>query len=181
MLKSQLPFRIQTPMYVTVLISYDKKKKKKTNLHVKVIHTRSVFLAGMFACLAVGAGISNLVQTISFSVVGENLTFRMRGIHSTILSFFSLFFWQPKDRSFRSILRQNIAWFDEEKNATGVLATKLATGYSSKPSPSHLTMWTQMQQWCKLWARNEYLLCYKTSQHWLQAWSSRSLVVGNSL
>jgi hypothetical protein len=36
------------------------------------------------------------------------------------------------DNSFKSILRQNIGWFDQEKNATGILATKLATGINGR-------------------------------------------------
>eukprot|EP00026_Physarum_polycephalum_P002974 Phypoly_transcript_02983.p1 GENE.Phypoly_transcript_02983~~Phypoly_transcript_02983.p1 ORF type:complete len:546 (+),score=91.70 Phypoly_transcript_02983:923-2560(+) len=63
----------------------------------------------MFVVLAFASGLSNFFQTFCFSVIGEKLTFRLR------------------DYSFKSILRQNIGWFDEEKNATGVLATKLAT------------------------------------------------------
>jgi ATP-binding cassette subfamily B (MDR/TAP) protein 1 len=67
------------------------------------------FLAAMFVCLAVGAGVANVLQIFSFSTVGEKLTFRLR------------------DYSFKSILRQDIGWFDHEKNGTGILTTKLAT------------------------------------------------------
>ena len=45
---------------------------------------------------------------ICFSVSGENLTSRLRSL------------------SFRAMLRQEMGWFDEERNSTGALTTRLA-------------------------------------------------------
>ena len=42
------------------------------------------------------------------TIAGENLTARLR------------------EWSFKSMLRQEIAWFDEERNSSGILATRLA-------------------------------------------------------
>ena len=48
------------------------------------------------------------LQTICFSISGEKLTARLRSL------------------SFRAMLRQEIGWFDNEKNSTGALTTRLA-------------------------------------------------------
>lgn len=51
------------------------------------------------------------------------------GIYVVFFNFYFIFYLiLATDYSFRSVLRQNIGWFDDEKNATGILATKLATG-----------------------------------------------------
>ena len=47
-----------------------------------------------------------------FTVSGENLTSRLRS------------------RSFRAMLRQDIGWFDNERNSTGALTTRLANDAS---------------------------------------------------
>jgi ATP-binding cassette subfamily B (MDR/TAP) protein 1 len=67
------------------------------------------FLSVMFLVLACGAGFFNFWQIMGFTMIGEYLTFRLR------------------DLSFRSILRQDIGFFDDPKNSTGILTTKLAT------------------------------------------------------
>ena len=45
---------------------------------------------------------------LCFTVSGENLTSRLRSL------------------SFKAMLRQEIGWFDEERNSTGALTTRLA-------------------------------------------------------
>ncbi|GAB9477873.1 Multidrug resistance protein abc superfamily, partial [Globisporangium polare] len=50
-----------------------------------------------------------MIQTYSFKYVGEKLTTRLRDVH------------------FTALCRQNIAFFDEKKNATGALAADLST------------------------------------------------------
>ena len=47
-------------------------------------------------------------QSFCFTVAGENLTARLR------------------EWSFKAILRQEIGWFDNERNSSGILATRLA-------------------------------------------------------
>ncbi len=53
-----------------------------------------------------------LLQTVCFSVSGENLTSRLRS------------------RSFKAMLRQDISWFDNERNSSGALVTRLANDAS---------------------------------------------------
>lgn len=48
------------------------------------------------------------LQTVFFTISGENLTARLRS------------------RSFKAMLRQEIGWFDDDKNSTGALTTRLA-------------------------------------------------------
>jgi len=48
------------------------------------------------------------LQTVFFTVSGEYLTSRLRS------------------RSFKAMLRQEIGWFDDERNSTGALTTRLA-------------------------------------------------------
>ncbi len=48
------------------------------------------------------------IQTLTFTIAGQNLTARLRGL------------------SFKAMLRQEISWFDDEKNSTGALTTRLA-------------------------------------------------------
>lgn len=48
-----------------------------------------------------------------FGISGENLTMRLR------------------EKGFRSMLRQEMGYFDDHKNSTGALCTRLATDASS--------------------------------------------------
>ena len=48
------------------------------------------------------------IQISCFTIAGERLTARLRS------------------RTFRAMLRQEIGWFDEERNSTGALTTRLA-------------------------------------------------------
>ncbi|KAL2917729.1 hypothetical protein HK105_202602 [Polyrhizophydium stewartii] len=66
------------------------------------------FWALMFVALAVAAFTSNFLQIGLFRYAGEKLTRRIR------------------EMSFRALLRQEIAFFDEEQNSTGALTSKLA-------------------------------------------------------
>lgn len=61
-----------------------------------------------FIGLAAGTGLANYLQTAMFGISGERLTSRLRRL------------------LFTSIVRQDVAWFDEERNATGILSTKLS-------------------------------------------------------
>ena len=47
-------------------------------------------------------------QTFCFTVAGENLTSRLRS------------------RLFKAFMRQEIGWFDDERNSSGALTTRLA-------------------------------------------------------
>uniref|UniRef100_A0A1X7UDM9 Uncharacterized protein n=2 Tax=Amphimedon queenslandica TaxID=400682 RepID=A0A1X7UDM9_AMPQE len=64
--------------------------------------------AGLFLALGFAAAAGTFLKSFCFTVAGENLTARLR------------------EWSFRAILRQEIGWFDNERNSSGILATRLA-------------------------------------------------------
>uniref|UniRef100_A0A183AAI7 Multidrug resistance protein 1 n=1 Tax=Echinostoma caproni TaxID=27848 RepID=A0A183AAI7_9TREM len=70
---------------------------------------KSEFFAGMMVVLALGYMIGMAMEGIFFGFVGERLTRRLR------------------DKMFRSMLQQEIGWFDRQENQPGVLTTRLAT------------------------------------------------------
>eukprot|EP00118_Oscarella_pearsei_P008490 m.44041 g.44041 ORF g.44041 m.44041 type:complete len:1424 (+) comp33488_c1_seq3:184-4455(+) len=71
------------------------------------------FLYSMaFMVVGIISGVSHMFQTGFFSASGEKLTMRLRAL------------------CFRSILRQEIGWFDLPRNSTGALTTRLATDAS---------------------------------------------------
>ncbi|KAK2154279.1 hypothetical protein LSH36_272g05058 [Paralvinella palmiformis] len=69
--------------------------------------------SGMFVVVGVGAGICMTLLSVTFSRSGEALTLRLR------------------QQSFQSILRQEMAFFDDNKNSVGALCTRLATDASA--------------------------------------------------
>ncbi|KAJ3078378.1 ATP-binding cassette, sub-B (MDR TAP), member 4, partial [Quaeritorhiza haematococci] len=68
----------------------------------------AIFWALMFLVLAASAFVVNFLQVSLFSITGERLTKRLR------------------DLSFQALMRQEIGFFDEERNSTGVLTARLA-------------------------------------------------------
>ncbi|CAG8757093.1 7511_t:CDS:2, partial [Acaulospora morrowiae] len=66
------------------------------------------FWALMFVLLAIASFIANFFQNFSFILSGEKLTKRLRTI------------------TFEKLLKQDIGYFDDERNSTGVLTSKLA-------------------------------------------------------
>ena len=68
--------------------------------------------AYVFIGVAIAAGISNVMMGYFFGISGERLTLRLR------------------DMTFRSYLRQEIAYFDDHRNSTGALCTRLSTDCS---------------------------------------------------
>eukprot|EP01133_Synstelium_polycarpum_P008407 gene8407-9888_t len=70
---------------------------------------RAAIMALWFLLLAAGSGIANFLQIGAFTYIGEKLTYRLRYF------------------SFRSIIRQDIGWFDLPENSTGILTANLAT------------------------------------------------------
>lgn len=63
----------------------------------------------MIVVVAVSVGIAGWIQKYFFSLLGENVTIRIR-----------------KDL-YSSILSKNIGWFDMRENATGVLSSTMAS------------------------------------------------------
>eukprot|EP01113_Clastostelium_recurvatum_P006565 TRINITY_DN1297_c0_g1_i1.p1 TRINITY_DN1297_c0_g1~~TRINITY_DN1297_c0_g1_i1.p1 ORF type:complete len:1417 (-),score=461.68 TRINITY_DN1297_c0_g1_i1:319-4464(-) len=72
------------------------------------VQNKANFLAGMFVVLAVGSFLGNFLSIFMFNYAGEFLTFRLRRM------------------AFRSIMHQEIGYFDDDKNAVGALTTRLA-------------------------------------------------------
>ena len=71
------------------------------------IYTYSIFLVG------VGGAISQLLSSVAFAKAGEELTVRMRIL------------------SFKSMLKQEIGWFDLDDNNLGALVTRLSSDAAS--------------------------------------------------
>ena len=70
-------------------------------------YTYVIFLVG------VGGAVSQLVSSLTLAKAGEELTMRMRII------------------SFKSMLRQEIGWFDLDENNLGALVTRLSSDAAS--------------------------------------------------
>ncbi|XP_062500482.1 ATP-dependent translocase ABCB1-like [Corticium candelabrum] len=72
----------------------------------------SLTLAMAFLAVGLISGISHFLQTSFFSASGEKLTMRLRAL------------------SFRSMLRQEMGWFDDPRHSTGALTSNLAADAS---------------------------------------------------
>ncbi|NXA54463.1 MDR1 protein, partial [Nothocercus julius] len=72
----------------------------------------TLLLSLMFLLLGVITLAAYIVQGFMFGKSGETLTMRLRSL------------------SFRALLQQEIGWYDDQKNAVGVLLTRLATDAS---------------------------------------------------
>ena len=70
-------------------------------------YTYTIFLIG------VGGALFQMISSLTLAKAGEELTMRMRTI------------------SFRSMLRQEISWFDLDENNLGALVTRLSTDAAS--------------------------------------------------
>ncbi|XP_046633239.1 ATP-dependent translocase ABCB1-like isoform X2 [Daphnia pulicaria] len=66
------------------------------------------FYALMFLILGIVVGFSAFAQSFSFSIAGESLTSRLRGL------------------TFQAILKQEIGWFDRKTNSVGALCARLS-------------------------------------------------------
>jgi len=65
-----------------------------------------------FLILGSGTGLCNYLRVSLFTISGERLTERMRSL------------------LFKSIVRQDVGWFDDKENSTGILTTKLSNDAS---------------------------------------------------
>ena len=77
-------------------------------LDYAVARTWTEWLAAAFGFLAVADIVAQYFQTYLFEVIGERMTRRIRTDY------------------FRSLLRQDMGWFDDPANALGVLTSRLA-------------------------------------------------------
>ncbi|KAK3589575.1 hypothetical protein CHS0354_043029 [Potamilus streckersoni] len=82
---------------------------------------------GIFIAIGGASFIAYFVQGYTFGRSGEYLTMRLR------------------EMSFRAMLRQEIAWFDDHKNNTGALTTRLATDASQVQGASGIRLGTMIQ------------------------------------
>ena len=73
---------------------------------------KATLWAGVFLAVAGAACISNIMMGYFFGISGERLTMRLR------------------DLTFRAYLRQEIAYFDDHRNNTGALCTRLSNDCS---------------------------------------------------
>nr|XP_032831471.1 ATP-dependent translocase ABCB1-like [Petromyzon marinus] len=78
----------------------------------QVKSTKTITYSLIFLLLGAISFVSYFLQGVMFGKAGEILTMRVRGL------------------LFKAILRQDISWFDDHKNAVGVLTTRLATDAS---------------------------------------------------
>lgn len=69
---------------------------------------RGNFYSLMFLILGIVAGFAAFAQSFSFSVAGESLTSRLRGL------------------TFEAILKQEVGWFDRKTNSVGALCARLS-------------------------------------------------------
>ncbi|CAG2183683.1 unnamed protein product, partial [Oppiella nova] len=67
----------------------------------------------IFVAMGIGTGIASFLQIYMFGVCGERLTMRLRKM------------------VFTAMLKQEVAWFDEQANSTGALCSRLSSDASS--------------------------------------------------
>jgi ABC-type multidrug transport system fused ATPase/permease subunit len=79
-----------------------------TYIYICIILHLTEWLAAAFGLLAVADIVAQYFQTYLFEVIGERMTRRIRTDY------------------FRSLLRQDMGWFDDPANALGVLTSRLA-------------------------------------------------------
>lgn len=75
--------------------------------------SKSLLYSMLFFAIAVAAGVSMFLGSYMFGKSGEHLTVRIR------------------QKTFASILRQDLSFFDDHNNSTGALCTRLATDASA--------------------------------------------------
>ena len=78
-----------------------------------VARDRTEYYATVFLAIGFFAGISNFGFTSCFSIAGELLTDRLRKM------------------SFKTMLKQDLAWYDDPKNSVGALCARLSGDTSS--------------------------------------------------
>ncbi|XP_033100770.1 ATP-dependent translocase ABCB1-like isoform X2 [Anneissia japonica] len=93
---------------------------------------RSNLYCGFFALIGVIMFAANLVQGATFGKSGEELTKRVRSM------------------SFKAMLRQEISWFDDHKNSTGSLTTRLAKQASDIQGATGARLGTLIQSFCNI-------------------------------
>lgn len=77
------------------------------------VYRQAALLSCMFIVIGIGAGVGSFLQVLMFTISGEHLTRRLR------------------KESFAAILKQEIGWFDDQRNGVGILCTRLSSDAAS--------------------------------------------------
>ncbi|KAJ3406830.1 GTPase-activating protein [Chytridiales sp. JEL 0842] len=85
------------------------------------------FWAAMFVVIGLIVGFANYLQTAMFGIANEYLTERIRKL------------------LFKAMLRQDVAYFDDEKHTTGVLTSKLSEDAQKVQGAAGVTLGTSLQ------------------------------------
>ncbi|KAI8127489.1 Multidrug resistance protein like protein 49 [Lucilia cuprina] len=72
------------------------------------VKSESIFFSYMFLVIGIMAGLGTLIQTYAFNTAGVKMTSRLRS------------------RAFQTLLKQEVAYFDDDKNSVGALCSRLA-------------------------------------------------------
>jgi ABC-type multidrug transport system fused ATPase/permease subunit len=76
---------------------------------LEVCEAKTSFFSIMIVVVAVSVGVAGFIQKYCFSLLGENVTYKVR------------------KELYASILQKNIGWFDMRENSTGVLSSSMAS------------------------------------------------------
>ena len=101
---------LSTPMYAIV---YGYTMGILDELDADVVRRQKNFYALMFVLIGIGTGIGAFLQHYMFTVAGEKLTSRLRAL------------------TFKSIIQQEIAFFDRRENSVGSLCSRLSSDASN--------------------------------------------------
>ncbi|XP_038049407.1 ATP-dependent translocase ABCB1-like isoform X2 [Patiria miniata] len=111
---------------VLKVYSYDKVTE------VDLINSQTTLFCLLFAGIGVITMVASLVQGAALGKSGEELTIRLRHM------------------AFKAMLRQEIGWFDDKKNSTGALTTRLATEASEVQGATGARIGVMMQSLCNI-------------------------------
>uniref|UniRef100_A0A3Q4GPN6 ATP-binding cassette sub-family B member 5 n=1 Tax=Neolamprologus brichardi TaxID=32507 RepID=A0A3Q4GPN6_NEOBR len=92
-----------------------------------IVRQRSVFFSLMFAAIGAVSFVTMFLQGFCFGKSGEVLTLTLRL------------------RAFKSMMRQDLGWFDQPKNSVGALTTRLATDAAQVQGAAGVRMATLAQ------------------------------------
>ncbi|XP_071802901.1 ATP-dependent translocase ABCB1-like isoform X2 [Asterias amurensis] len=99
---------------------------------VDEINARTTLYCLLFAAIGVVIMVASVVQGSALGKSGEELTVRLR------------------HNAFKAMLRQDISWFDNEKNSTGALTTRLATEAAQVQGATGARIGVLMQSVCNI-------------------------------
>lgn len=72
------------------------------------VRSQSIYFSYMFLVIGIMAGLGSLIQTYTFNAAGVKMTSRLR------------------KTTFRTLLKQEVAFFDDDNNSVGALCSRLA-------------------------------------------------------